>query len=276
LAVPFLRPGDVPRVETDGDSYLAGVHALYQAALQKVLLKRQAGEAILAMGHCHLDGGAVSQDSERRIVIGGLEALSVAMFEKPIAYAALGHLHFPQSVGGKDWVRYSGSPLPMSFSEIDYPHQIVCVELAGEQLKSIQTHLVPRAVDLLRIPAKPAPLSEALVALEALSLANQVLPEERWPYLEVRLLLDAPEPSARTEIESVLNGKPVRLAGIDVRYQRGDDKALDTEDPALGDLSQLQPEDLLQRHYQKLYGATVPDDLLQAFQTLLLETEASA
>ena len=28
LAVPFLRPGDVPRVETDGDTYLAGVDAL--------------------------------------------------------------------------------------------------------------------------------------------------------------------------------------------------------------------------------------------------------
>ena len=276
LAVPFLRPGDVPRVETDGDSYLAGVDALYREALQKVLLNRQAGEAILAMGHCHLDGGTVSQESERRIVVGGLESLSVTMFDKHIAYAALGHLHLPQSVGGRDWVRYSGSPLPMSFSEIDYPHQIVCVELTGDQVKSMQSLHVPRAVELLRIPAKPAPLLEVLETLAALSFAETALPEEHWPYLEVRLLLDAPEPGARAAIESVLEGKPVRLAGIDSSYQRGNDPLLDTAVPAPGDLNQLQPEDVLQRHYQSLYGSAVPDELIRAFQTLLLETETSA
>lgn len=276
LAVPFLRPGDVPRLEVDGDHYLAGVDALYREALQKVLHHRQAGEAILAMGHCHLDGGAVSQDSERRIMVGGLESLSVAMFDQPIAYAALGHLHLPQSVGGRDWVRYSGSPLPMSFSEIDYPHQVVCVELAGERAQSIQSHPVPRAVDLLRVPAKPAPLSEVLEALAALSFTEQATAEECWPYLEVRVAFDAPEPGARAAIESVLAGKPVRLAAIDVSYSRGERSVDEDALSGLGDLRQLQPEDVLQRHYLKQYGAAVPDELLQAFQTLLLETEDAA
>ena len=276
LAVPFLRPGDVPRIASESDSYLAGVEALYQNALQKVLLNRQTGEAILAMGHCHLEGGTVSQESERRIVVGGLESLSVAMFDKHIAYAALGHLHLPQSVGGRDWVRYSGSPLPMSFSEIGYQHQVVCVELDGEQVQSIQSFHVPRIVDLLRIPAKPEPLSEVLDTLAALTFPDLDLPEERWPYLEVRVLFDAPEPGARAAIESVLAGKPVRLAGIDVSYQRGNDTASNAKDPTLGDLSQLQPEDVLQRHYQSQYGNALPAELLQAFQELLLESEASA
>jgi exonuclease SbcD len=275
LAVPFLRPGDVPRVESDGDNYLAGVEALYQQALQKVLLNRIAGEAILAMGHCHLDGGAVSQESERRIVVGGLESMSAAMFDNHIAYAALGHLHLPQSVGGRDWVRYSGSPLPMSFSELDYAHQVVCIELGGEQVTSIQSLLVPRAVDLLRVPSKPAPVLEAMKALESLPITDLTIPEERWPYLEVRLLFDAPEPGARAAIESVLIDKQVRLAGIDVSYQRGSGSGNHTSDLALGDLSQLQPEDVLQRHYQSQYGADVPAELLQAFQTLLLDTEVS-
>jgi exonuclease SbcD len=271
LAVPFLRPGDVPRIETEGDSYLAGVEALYRQVLQRVLTKRQAGEAIVALGHCHLDSGAVSQESERRIVVGGLESLSVAMFDQHIAYAALGHLHLPQAVGGKDWVRYSGSPLPMSFSEIDYPHQVVCVELDGEQLKSIQSHRVPRAVDLLRVPARPAPLVEVLETLAALSFPGPALSEERWPYLEVRVCFDAPEPGARAAIESVLAGQPVRLAGIDVSYQRADDASSNETDAALDDLGQIQPEDVLKRHYQSQYGGTMPTELLQAFQELLLE-----
>lgn len=273
LAVPFLRSGDVPRIETEGDSYLAGVEALYREALQKVLTNRQAGEAIVALGHCHLDGGSVSQDSERRIVVGGLESLSVAMFDQHIAYAALGHLHLPQSVGGREWARYSGSPLPMSFSEIDYPHQVACVELAGEQVKSIQSLHVPRAVDLLRVPGQPALLSDVLVTLAALTFPEPALPEERWPYLEVRVLFDAPEPGARAAIESVLAGKPVRLAGIDVSYRRPNESAIDAINQTLGDLSQLQPEDVLQRHYQSQYGDVVPSELLQAFQELLIETE---
>lgn len=276
LAVPFLRPGDVPRVETDGDTYLAGVDALYRDALQQVLLKRQSGEAILAMGHCHLDGGAVSADSERRIVVGGLEALSVAMFDKHIAYAALGHLHLPQSVGGREWVRYSGSPLPLSFSEIEYPHQVLVLELEGEAVNSIDSLRVPRAVDLLRVPSKPAPLPEVLAQLEQWTAAEPALPEERWPYLEVRVLFDAPEPGARAAIEAVLAGKAVRLAAIDVSYARGQ-RAEDEEAGALlGDLSRLQPEDVLQRHYQNQYGSALPDELLQAFQALLLETEDEA
>ena len=50
------------------------------------------------------------------------------------AYAALGQLHRAQKVGGQDRVRYSGSPLPMSFTEIDYRHQVICIDLDGESL----------------------------------------------------------------------------------------------------------------------------------------------
>jgi len=276
LAVPFLRPGDVPRLETEGDGYPAGVYAVYRDALRQVLLKRQAGEAILAMGHCHLDGGAVSADSERRIVVGGLESLSAAMFDRPIAYAALGHLHRPQSIGGRDWVRYSGSPLPMSFSEIDYPHQVVMLELDGDAVKSIESLRVPRAVELLRVPEKPAPLAVALSRLAELAVAEPDLPQERWPYLEVRVLFDTPEPGARTAIESVLAGKPLRLTSIDVSHAHGGRSIDEHSTATLDDLSQLQPEDVLQRHYRNLYGSAVPNDLLQAFHSLLLAPEDTA
>jgi hypothetical protein len=42
--------------------------------------------------------------------------------------------HSPQTSFGREWVRYSGSPIPMSFAEIDYPHQVLCLELDGERL----------------------------------------------------------------------------------------------------------------------------------------------
>ena len=114
LAVPFLRPNDVPRVEGATDAYLAGIDALYQQVTALAKSKQQANQALIAMGHCHLLGGEVSSDSERKLVMGGIEMLSSQIFDQDIAYVALGHLHLAQQVGAEH-IRYSGSPLPMSF-----------------------------------------------------------------------------------------------------------------------------------------------------------------
>lgn len=276
LAVPFLRPGDVPRIDSDDDAYLTGVEALYRQVLELTLSRREPGQAILALGHCHVAGGDISKESERRIVVGGAEMLSAGVFDERIAYAALGHLHLPQAVGGKENVRYSGSPLPMSFAEIHYPHQIVRIVLDGEQVKSIDAIPVPRAVDLLRIPPKPAPLTEVLEALNQLQLDEDNVPEEKQPYLEVRIRFDAPEPGARSAIENALKGKPVRFVGIDASYHRGDNLSPVDGDSGLSDLSRMQPEYILQKHYQAQYGNALPEDLLQAFQQLLLEPAEDA
>ena len=122
LAIPFLRPGDVPRLpapvagEAPVDAYLGGISLLYQQAYALAAARRQPGQSVVAMGHCHMVDGAASLDSERRIVIGGTEALPASMFDPAIAYTALGHLHLSQRVGQKQHLRYCGSPIPLSFS----------------------------------------------------------------------------------------------------------------------------------------------------------------
>jgi DNA repair protein SbcD/Mre11 len=271
LAIPFLRPGDLPRISSteaqDRDPYADGIAALYQQTLQLALGKRQPGQAILALGHCHMVGGTVSADSERRIVIGGTETVSASMFGPAIAYAALGHLHLAQSVGKQPHLRYCGSPLPLSFSEIGYTHQILRIDLDGETVQEITPIPVPRAVELLRIPRKPAPLSDVLAALAQLDLP--LVPEQRRPYLEVRVQLDAPEPGLRTRIEAALGDKPVRLARIETSIARG------TEHSSLpsGELEQQQPTDIFKQLYQHKYHSDAPADQMSAFEELLILSE---
>jgi exonuclease SbcD len=101
LAVPFLRPGDVPRVETEGDAYLAGVELVLSQGLDLALSRRERGQAMVALAHCHLAGGQTSQDSERRLFVGGAEALPPHVFGSDLAYVALGHLHRPQAIAGQ-------------------------------------------------------------------------------------------------------------------------------------------------------------------------------
>lgn len=266
IAMPFLRPGDVPRVEGAMDPYGAGMEALYRQAFEAALARRVPGQAILAMGHCHLAGGQVSEDSERRILIGGVEALPAAMFDPAIAYVALGHLHLAQKVGGDDTRRYSGSPLPLSFSEIAYPHQVLVLDVDGEKLAAVRERRIPRAVELLRVPESPAPLAEVLAALAALDLPRR--PPEEWPYLLVRVQLSEPEPGLRAEIEAALADKPVRLARIETRYAQA--AGPDTAPPlSVDELATLAPADFFSRLYQHRFGMDAPAPLMAAFTELL-------
>lgn len=266
IAMPFLRPSDVPRIEDAADPYMAGIEALYARAYEFAVSKRSAGQAIIALGHCHITGGKVSEDSERRIVIGGAEALSVKVFDPGIAYVALGHLHLAQKVGDDATRRYCGSPLPMSFSEMDYPHQVVVVELNGETVANTREIRIPRSVDLLRVPKQAAPVDEVLAALQALSLPK--LSEEQWPYLQVRVQLSQPEPSLRAQVEAALAEQPVRLVRIETTtVQCG----TSTPAPAVSidELSNLAPAGFFERLYQHRYGEAPPTEIMAAFTELV-------
>ena len=278
IAMPFLRPSDLPRTDDlsrtadlpsiDGavDPYAAGIAALYSQAYQIALSKRSAGQAIIALGHCYISGGTASKDSERRIVIGGSEALSVNIFAPGISYVALGHLHLAQKIGGDPTRRYCGSPLPMSFSEIDYQHQVVLVELAGERVVNTREIRIPRSVALLCVPEIAAPLAEVLAQLQALSLPE--VPEAQRPYLLVRVLLDQPEPELRAQVQASLAEKPVRLVRIEtLRLQGGAQQA--APQLSVDELSSLAPAVFFTRLYQHRYGAAPPEEILKAFTELV-------
>ncbi|MDE2428133.1 MAG: exonuclease SbcCD subunit D C-terminal domain-containing protein [Burkholderiales bacterium] len=283
LAIPFLRPGDVPRLdnrdntESRGDPYMEGIALLYQQVLQHAVNLRQADQAIIALGHCHMVGGEISEESERRIVIGGTEALSANIFDTNVAYAALGHLHLAQKVGKQEHLRYCGSPLPLSFAEVDYPHQVLRVDLDRDSVSQITALPVPRAVQLLRVPPKPAPLAQVLVALTALDIPPDTAPE-RYPFLEVRVRLDAPEPGLRAAIEAAIEGKPVRLAKIETSFIKTN--TVHNDEALLDELERLQPEQIFDRLYQSKYGSdsqqATPPELQAAFAELLLGSAETA
>ena len=266
IAMPFLRPGDVPRIEGAADPYAAGFAAIYEQAIERANEDRDESQALIAIGHCHLTGGKVSEESERRIFIGGAEALSADVFDDSVAYVALGHLHLPQQIGKDPTRRYSGSPLPMSFSEIDYPHQVVLVDLDGAKVGSVRALRVPRSVDLLRVPDRPQPLDDVLVALAGLELPGGE--PHHWPYLQVRVQLSEPEPALRSRVEAALQDKPVRLARIETSYTGGENLEASPA-RSIDDLNALAPVEFFTRLYLHRFGADAPPELLTAFGELL-------
>jgi exonuclease SbcD len=270
LALPFLRPAEVTGAQL-GDDYLRGIGQVHEWLIAAANAKRKKGQALIAVSHAHMAGGSVSEDSERSLIIGNAEALPASLFGPSITYVALGHLHKPQKVNGETRIRYSGSPIPLSFSEIGYQHQILDITLDGEKLLNVEPRLIPRAVNLQRLG--PASLAEVLVQLKDLPDIDLLADVQRQPWLEVRVRLDEPQPDLRHQVETALQGKAVRLVRIAAEYAGSGATAGAEEGAALIELDQLSPQDLFSRAWQDTYGSEVDEQTLKDFAVLLQDVQ---
>lgn len=263
-AVPFCRPGDL------------GAHdlsSLYKCVAEHATTR--AGDLPLVLsGHLHVAGGAVSELSERRIVVGGEEAQATSLFDERAAYVALGHLHRAQTISGPCPIRYSGSPFPLSATERDYRHSISIVELASGQPAQVRELPIPRPVAFIAVPAKgAAPLDEVVAAIEAIDL-DSALPREQHPFMEVTVAVDGPEPHLQARLLAALAHKPVRLTRIVRQTVTKED--LGAKTMAGADLGELKPEVVFAALHASRYAGTPPsEDLAAAFARLLVEVNTA-
>ncbi|MFT3902291.1 MAG: exonuclease SbcCD subunit D C-terminal domain-containing protein [Niabella sp.] len=267
IAVPFLRIGDYPVIPDKQNPYAAGVSALYAQAFEAAAKQRKKGEAIIALGHLHAQDAEVSDmDNNERPIMGGLESIAATSFPKDIQYIALGHIHKAQRIGGKEHIRYSGSPLPMSFSEKNYKHQVIGFEITDGQAQNIHSIEVPVRIPLICVPGTHQPLEEVLTALQSLPAKKK--DKNFSPFLEVRVLLQQPEPGMRHKIEKAIADKDVRLATIKPIY--GNPQTRDSAQYAtMEDLQALKPADLFKKVYTAKFNADVPAEMMKLFDEVV-------
>ncbi|MGF1803009.1 exonuclease subunit SbcD [Vibrio gigantis] len=142
-AIPFIRPRDVlssqagvtgvERQKQLGDAIKQHYQSVYDAALEKrATFENSENMPIIATGHLTAMGVQQS-DSVRDIYVGNLDGFAADGF--PDAdYIALGHIHRPQVVAKREYIRYSGSPIPLSFDELKSRKQVCVVEfIEGER-----------------------------------------------------------------------------------------------------------------------------------------------
>ncbi len=274
MAVPYLRMGDYPSVPDSSNPYAEGVAAFYREAYEYAASNKLAGQAIIAMGHLHAQQAEVGDiDKTERLIMGGVECISAASFDHNIRYVALGHIHKAQRIGGKEHIRYSGSPLPMSFSETNYMHQVIVIDIADDEIKELKILKIPVSIPLRRIPVVHSSLSEILRSLAQLAPFEGEI--HKAPYLEMRVLLDGPEPGLRHKIETALHGKNVRLAKIDVRYNTSVLKPDQNTMMNPEQLNELKPLEVLHKVYQSKYNNPIPEGLQKLFQQVTEEVNES-
>jgi exonuclease SbcD len=270
MAVPFLRMGDYPSIPDCVNPYTEGVAKLYDDVYHFAFAKKQAGQTIICMAHLHTQqADTKDMDKMERLIMGGVECISAAAFHEDIKYVALGHIHKAQKIGGKDHIRYCGSPIPMSFSELNYKHQVIVFNLDEEGISKLESIEIPLSVELLRVPSKNSKLSEVLSALDQLpaSATNKSLA----PYLEVRVLLEGPEPGLRHKIQTALIGKQVRLAKIDVKYPASESAEKDAALKGEHQLHELKPVEVFSKLYQSKFNGPVPETIQLLFNQVAEE-----
>lgn len=284
-AMPFIRNADLPqmkeRVHDDSDDLLIqGVAELYQQLFQqmqhyKTALKLDHSVGQIVTGHCYMVGTELSELSERRILGGNQHALPASIFNETIDYVALGHLHKAQQLSNSS-IRYSGSPIPLSFTERNYQHQISQISLNADKLV-VQAIIIPRAVQINSIPEQGyVKLSELEAEIAGYSFdSDSDFESEKEsdknksnaPMLEIKIELDKPEPGLRQQIESILEGLAVRLLKITIHYPGKGEALAETHQQTR--LEELNPEDVFQQCYQRHFDQQAPRNISRLFQGLL-------
>ncbi len=175
-AIPYLRDRDIRTAEAGESSeekerkIIEGIRTHYRMVCDAAKEKRarlNKPVPIVAMGHLFAAGGqTVDGDGVRELYIGSLAQVRTDVFPGCIDYLALGHLHIAQIVGGSDFIRYSGSPLPIGFGEAEQEKSVVLVEFSGTA-PTVTRIPVPRFQELKTLRGDWPALAQSIDVLKS-------------------------------------------------------------------------------------------------------------
>lgn len=255
-AVPFLRDKDF-KISVAGESteeritrIKSGIYEHYRAVAEAcaailqnrgTALQNRGTPPLIVTGHLYAKG-ASSSGEQNNIYIGNLENIAAEQFPEIFDYVALGHIHRPQIVGKKNHIRYSGSLIPLSFSELQDNKVVLLVDFEfGAGLKNVREIEVPKFRKLISIKGK-------LPEVE-LKLTKAADPESQFPvWAEVVVESEGQIPNLDLLLREKV--KDLRIEILKIKNERKFQSLEDlTESESLDNLS---PEDVFRKKIETL------------------------
>ncbi|WP_153915632.1 exonuclease subunit SbcD [Shewanella sp. TC10] len=193
-ALPYLRPRDLVLSQSgesssDKQRKLGNeIASLYQQCFseaQRINKQQPQPLPIIATGHLTTVGASTSE-SVRDIYIGSLDAFNATLF--PDAdYIALGHIHRPQKIAKTEHIRYSGSPIPLSFDELSGEKSVFLAEFNQASLAEVKAIEVPRFQAMASLKGSLADIEQALAEFECKpsDAESMTPPKTTWLSIEV-------------------------------------------------------------------------------------------
>lgn len=172
-AIPFLRPRDIMQSQSGQSgrekqqTLLQAITDHYQRCWQEALAHRASMNLalpIIATGHL-TTLGVTKSDAVRDIYIGTLDAFPADAFP-PADYIALGHIHRTQRVANSEHIRYSGSPIPLSFDELGKEKNVLMVDFIDGKLDRVTAIPIPQFQPMRMIKGSLEEIEQQLITLE--------------------------------------------------------------------------------------------------------------
>ncbi|MFB9775154.1 exonuclease SbcCD subunit D [Brevibacterium otitidis] len=141
--IPYLEPGLVAErfgCARSHEAVLGHAMDLIRADHEQ----RFPDAKLIVAAHAFVRAQSLASESERSIDVGGVSIVSAEVFAGT-DYTALGHLHRPQDVSPT--VRYSGSPLPYSFTEAKTTKRMLLLDTSGAEL-TVESRELPAFSDV--------------------------------------------------------------------------------------------------------------------------------
>lgn len=272
-AVPYLRDADL-RKSVSGAGYEDRAMLIREGIARHYLDIREYHEeqhpefGLIGMGHLFVAGAEMSE-SERDIhVVGNLAAFENEHFPPGFCYMALGHIHKPQKISGN--VRYSGSPIPLSFSERKDPKYVIELLFDDGQLIGTETIPVPPARELCSFSGTLDQVWEQLSSYQPVTILE--------PLVEVNVTEPEYDPEKSLRFDLMLREfekSPFRIVKPRLTFEnrRKDAADLFVTGTEIEDLSPRQV--FLKRMESEVLSDETRESLLGAFEELLGVMEAS-
>lgn len=240
-AIPFFRSYEL-LPQGEGDAL---------TALRTYLTKTKERPQLLMLHH--LAGMYEAAGSEQVIGLSGVDSIPSDVI-KSFDYVALGHIHKPQRIANQSY--YSGSPIPLRFSETIGKSVVIVDEKEGVLTPSLLP--IPTFRNLFIVKTDEKNYVQDLKKLQGTT--------ELKPMAEVQIQLTSPRTGLIDEIKTILEEKGIELLSYLPLYQTGEKIERRSEK-----LFELTPLELFQEFYATKYpeAKEIPEDLKEDFKALL-------
>jgi len=257
IAIPYVNERNMPK-------------GLFQALLDDVKDKNHDNMPVIMTAHTTVMGcDFAGHENATELSVGGIDAYNLDDLGTGYDYLALGHIHHGQFVqGGHHRVRYSGTPIPISFDE-NYAHSVSIVEIAGHGKEPTVKEIVIEARrPLVTLPAKGvATWKDAKTLLEK-------FPSDMDAYIRLNVEVEDFLPvEASAEAQQICEQKKCRFCVINTQRSKPTERKAKVL--SVQEFKTEEPIDIAMRYAEDL-GKEFDDDMKDLFkETLNLLKEES-
>ena len=250
IAVPYANERNIPE-------------GYFQQLLDAVSERNADNLPVVMMAHTTVKGCDFSgHDHASEYAVGGIDSLDIEQLGEGYDYLALGHIHHEQFVHtGKHNVRYSGTPIPVSFDE-NYAHSVSMVEIAnhGEKLE-VRKIEIENPRPLVTLP------TEGMATWEEAKELLKAFPDDIPAYMRLNVEIEDFLPvEANQEAAALTEGKACRFCHINAK-RKAVEKA-ETKVLTVQEFQSEEPIDIARRYADDL-GVIFDDEMKELFNETL-------